>query len=72
MAYSINAFSESLQEMRVKLVATLAHDIRNPLSAAFLAIDVMDYKDGEERFKIIKEMINNNIKRSLGMVEEFS
>lgn len=69
LAYSIDSFSHSLHDMRVKLTGTLAHDIRNPLSAAFLGIDVIKYKDGEERFIKIKDMVRKNLRRSLDLLE---
>ncbi|MGB8705392.1 MAG: RsbRD N-terminal domain-containing protein, partial [Gillisia sp.] len=54
MMNSATSFSDSLQEMREKLVGTLAHDMRNPLSAAYLAIDNLEYSYGEKRFEKIK------------------
>ena len=39
---SVGAFSRSIQEMQEKLVGTIAHDIRNPLSAAKLSLEMME------------------------------
>lgn len=69
LAYSIDSFSDSLHDMRVKLTGTLAHDIRNPLSAAYLGIDVIKYRDGEERFTKVKDMVRKNLRRSLDLLE---
>lgn len=69
LEYSIDSFSHSLEDMRIKLTGTLAHDIRNPLSAAYLGIDVIKYKDGEERFNKVKDMVRKNLRRSLDLLE---
>lgn len=69
MAYSAGSFSESLQEMREKLTGTLAHDIRNPISAAYTSIDMMKYSDGEERFKKVKNISLKGLRRSLDLLE---
>ena len=66
---SVTSFSESLQEMQTKLIGTLAHDIRNPLSAARMATEMIDYKDGEERLMKVKKMAFNSINRALEMIE---
>lgn len=69
MLYSGSAFSDSLQEMRQKLLGILAHDIRNPISAAYLAVDIMKYEDGPERFEKLRKMIKSSMKRSIELVE---
>ncbi|MGI0108254.1 sensor histidine kinase [Salinimicrobium sp. WS361] len=70
MEYSIDAFNESLQDMREKLIATLAHDLRNPLSAANLGLSALKYEHGEVQFDKIKEMTVRSLKRSLALVED--
>lgn len=55
--------------MREKLVATLAHDIRNPVSAAYLSVGMMNFEDGEERFNKIKGMSKKSLKKSLDLIE---
>lgn len=70
MEHSINSFSQSMQEMREKLIATLAHDIRNPLTAANLGLRSMQYEQGEPHFRKIKEMAGRNIRRSIKLVED--
>lgn len=69
MSYSAGSFTKSLQEMREKLVGTLAHDIRNPISAAYLAVDMMKHDDGAERFKKIKIMTLRSLRRSVDLLE---
>ena len=69
VASSAGAFDIALQEMREKLVGVLAHDIRNPISAAYLALDVLDHKDGEKRFKLVKGMAVKSLQTSLEMLE---
>lgn len=69
MLYSGSAFSESIQEMRQKLIGILAHDMRNPIAAAHLAIDIMKYDDGKERFEKVRKMALSSLKRSIDLVE---
>lgn len=69
MAHSITSFSDSLQEMREKLVGTLAHDMRNPISAAYFAIDTMKHQEGEERFNKVKRMAKESLRRSIDLME---
>lgn len=69
MLYSTMAFGESLREMRHKLIGTLAHDMRNPISAAYLSVDMMNHDDGKERFEKIRKMSKNSLKRSLDLLE---
>lgn len=69
MAHSIGSFNEALQHMREKLIGTLAHDLRNPLSAAYLTNDAIHYAHGEERLNKLKEMTGKSLRRSLEMVE---
>ncbi len=69
MLNSADSFNNSLEDMRHKLVGTLAHDMRNPISAALFAIDIMDYKQGEERFNKVKRMTTRSLKKSLDLIE---
>lgn len=69
MIHSADSFTQSLQDMREKVVGTLAHDLRNPLSAAYLAIDTLEYEHGQERFKKMKRLIRRSMKNSLSLVE---
>lgn len=69
MLYSGSAFSDSLQEMRQKLIGILAHDMRNPIAAAHLAVDIMKYEDGKARFEKVRKMALSSLKRSIDLVE---
>ena len=69
MTNSADSFTQSLQDMREKVLGTLAHDLRNPLSAAYLAIDTLEYDNGEERFHKMKRLIKRSMKNSLHLVE---
>jgi len=70
MLYGIVAFVNSLREVQQKLTGVLAHDIRNPASAAYLGIGMIKQDDPPERFEKIKEMTRKSLKRSLGLIEE--
>lgn len=69
MLNSVKSFSESIQEMQNKLIGTLAHDIRNPLAAGRMAIEMLIYEAGEERFEKVKKMTFNSINKSIDLVE---
>ena len=68
MLYSSKAFNDSLQEMRQKMIGILAHDMRNPISAALFAVDIMDKTEGERREKL-RLMARKSLKRSLDLIE---
>lgn len=44
MLYSIAAFTRSIDEFRQKMLGILVHDLRNPISAAYLAIGALKQK----------------------------
>ncbi len=69
MLYATGAFTQSLDEIRQKLLGIVVHDLRNPISAAFLAIGVLRQEDEPERFNKVKEMTKNSISRSLELME---
>ncbi len=69
MLTSASAYNDSLQEMREKLIGTLAHDIRNPISAAYFALDVIKPEDDIERIENLKKMGLRSLKKSLDLVE---
>lgn len=69
MLTSASAYNDSLQEMREKLIGTLAHDIRNPISAAYFALDVIKPEDDMERIENLKKMGLRSLKKSLDLVE---
>lgn len=69
MINSAESFTNSLQEMREKLIGTLAHDLRSPLSTVYLAIDILEHDNGPESFTRIKRLIKRSMKNSLGLIE---
>jgi len=69
MLKSIETFTNAIQEMQNKLVGTLAHDIRNPLSAARLGVEMLDLKTGPERIERVKKMTMNSVDKALQMIE---
>lgn len=69
MLTSASSFSDSLQEMREKLIGTLAHDIRNPIAAAYFALDIINPDDSKERIENLKKMGLRSLKKSLDLVE---
>ena len=69
MLTSASSFSDSLQEMREKLIGTLAHDIRNPISTAYFTLDVINSEDDKERIDKLKEMGLRSLKKSLDLVD---
>ena len=69
MLYSAGSFTDSLQDMREKLVGTLAHDIRNPITAAYFALDVISPTDTAERIMKLKKMGLGSLRKSLNMLE---
>ena len=69
MFNTAKSFSNSLQTMREKLTGTLAHDIKNPISAAYLGINSLNYEDGPERFEKIKLMTLRSLKHSVELIE---
>lgn len=66
---SVSAFSLSIQEMQEKLIGTIAHDIRNPLAAAQLSLEMMEQdKKGEwtEKARISAE---RSVKKAVSLIE---
>lgn len=70
MLFSASAFNQSLQEIRQKLIGVLAHDMRNPVSAALIAVDIMEYDIGKERFDKVRAMAHTSLKRIMDLIEE--
>ena len=70
MLYSGIAFNESIQEVRQKFIALVAHDMRNPISAALFAMKMMKYEEGEKRFEQVRGMAVNSLTRSVELIED--
>ncbi|MEH6406588.1 MAG: HAMP domain-containing sensor histidine kinase, partial [Leeuwenhoekiella sp.] len=66
---SVSSFSNSIQEMQEQLIGTLAHDIRNPLSAAQLSIEMMDPKSKDEWFDRMKGTASRSVRKALSLIE---
>lgn len=71
MLYAAVSFQQSLQEVRQKLMGVLVHDVRNPVSAAYLAVSMIEQEDDPERFGRIRSMLKTSLKRSLDLLEGF-
>lgn len=69
MLTSASSFTDSLQEMRQKLVGTLAHDIRTPITAAHFALDILDPQIDETRFLKLKNMGLKSLQKALSLLE---
>ncbi len=69
MLNSVSSFTESIQEMQNQLIGTLAHDIRNPLAAARMSIEMLNYEAGEERLKKVKKMSYNSVNKAIDLIE---
>ncbi|HKL37069.1 MAG TPA: sensor histidine kinase [Salegentibacter sp.] len=69
MLNSASSFNDSMQEMREKLIGTLAHDIRNPISTAYFALQIIDPNADEKRIEDLKKMGLRSLDKSLELVE---
>ena len=55
--------------MQSKLIGTLAHDIRNPLAAARLGIEMFSLKPGAEHIARVQKMTMKSVDKALDMIE---
>lgn len=69
MLKSTQAFADSIREMQSKLIGTLAHDIRNPLSAARLGIEMFSMRTGAEHVERVQKMTMKSVDKALEMIE---
>ena len=67
---SSTSFSESMQEMQEKLIAMLAHDIRNPLSITANCLELMEVGMDEKDFKRLRKVAVRTTKKALDLTEE--
>lgn len=66
---SVGSFSRSIQNMQEKLIGTLAHDIRNPLSVIGLSLEmIQDEEDKQWRDETLRAA-RRNLKKALGLIE---
>jgi hypothetical protein len=69
MLKSVGSFSQALQEMQEKLIGTLAHDIRNPLAAAQLSLEMMSADADTVWLEKMKETTTRSVKKALELIE---
>ncbi|MGB3464493.1 MAG: sensor histidine kinase [Cyclobacteriaceae bacterium] len=66
---STEAFANSVQEMQEKLVGTLAHDIRNPLTVAQASMQLIDGEHSEKNLEKLKTISLRSIKKAVDLTE---
>ncbi|MGB3848390.1 MAG: HAMP domain-containing sensor histidine kinase [Tunicatimonas sp.] len=66
---SAAAFNTSLQQMQEKLVGTLAHDLRNPLSATYSLLDLMAGQKKDDEREMLREMAVRSVQKALKLTE---
>jgi len=66
---SVASFSFSLQEMQEKLIGTLAHDIRNPLAAAQLSLEMMEQDKTGEWTDKTRIAAYRSVKKAIDLIE---
>ncbi|MFA0965003.1 sensor histidine kinase [Roseivirga sp. BDSF3-8] len=66
---SATSFNDSLREMQETLMATLAHDLRNPLSTAYSLLQIMEIEDDPEKMDSLRKMATNNLRKTIKLTE---
>ena len=66
---SVGSFSRSIQEVQEKLIGTIAHDIRNPLSIANLSLDMFEDEEDEEWKAKMLVSAKRSLKKAIGLIE---
>jgi signal transduction histidine kinase len=66
---SAAAFNTSLQQMQEKLVGTLAHDLRNPLSTTYSLLDLMAMQKKDVEREMLREMAVRSVQKALKLTE---
>lgn len=66
---SVSSFSLSIQEMQEKLIGTLAHDIRNPLAAAQLSIEMMEQDKTGKWTEKARMSAKRSVKKAINLIE---
>ncbi len=69
MLKSADAFAKAIQEMQEKLIGTLAHDIRNPLSAAQISLQMMGNNLDEEMSKRMMTTTSRSLEKAISLIE---
>ena len=66
---SVSSFSHSIQEMQEKLIGTLAHDIRNPLAAAQLSLEMMEQDKTGKWTEKARISAKRSVKKAINLIE---
>ncbi len=67
---SVNAFALVQAALRERFVATLTHDLRNPLSTAHVAAELIKRSSDLDKIKDFAGRITDNLNRMDGMIQE--
>ncbi|WKN43288.1 sensor histidine kinase [Tunicatimonas pelagia] len=70
MLQSVAAFNNSLQQMQEKLMGTLAHDLRNPLSTTYSLLDLISDKRTGDNFEMLRLMAVRSVQKALKLTEQ--
>lgn len=66
---SVGSFSRSIQNMQEKLIGTLAHDIRNPLAAAQLSLEMMEQDKTGKWAEKTRIAAQRGLKKAISLIE---
>jgi K+-sensing histidine kinase KdpD len=66
---SVGSFSKSIQEMQEKLVGTIAHDIRNPLAAAQLSLEMIKQDADGKWAEKMRDTAERSVRKALSLIE---
>lgn len=66
---SVGSFSRSIQNMQEKLIGTLAHDIRNPLAAAHLSLEMMEQDKTGKWAEKARIAAQRSLKKAISLIE---
>jgi hypothetical protein len=66
---SVGSFSLAIQEMQEKLIGTLAHDIRNPLAAAQLSLEMMEQDKTGKWAEKTRKAAQRSVKKAISLIE---
>ncbi|MFD2826695.1 sensor histidine kinase [Leeuwenhoekiella polynyae] len=69
MVQSARSFSDSINDMKEKLISMLAHDIRNPLSAAKVALEMLKTETDINEIHEVSKMTATSLDFSLKLIE---
>jgi signal transduction histidine kinase len=67
---AVNAFALAQTMLRERFTAALTHDLRNPLSNAHTAAQLIERSAGSQKLKELAVLITENLKRMDGMIQD--